>query len=63
MVTDPDRPQYIHNATVIIYTLSVPENRFQSVIPGGADHPRLHGRGVADFGLETPSGDGKLSLL
>ena len=46
-----------------VRTLSVPENRFQSVIPGGADHPRLHGRGVADFGLETPSGDGKLSLL
>ena len=46
-----------------VRTLSVPENRYQSVIPGGADHPRLHGRGVADFGLETPSGDGKLSLF
>ena len=35
----------------------------KSVIPGGADPPGLHGRDVADLGLETPSGDGKLSLL
>ena len=42
---------------------SVPENRYKSVIPGGADPPGLHGRDVADLGLATPSGDGKLSLL
>ena len=35
----------------------------KSVIPGGADPPGLHGRDVADLGLATPSGDGKLSLL
>ena len=46
-----------------VRTLSVPENRYKSVIPGGADHPGLHGRDVADLGLATPSGDGKLSLL
>ena len=68
MVRGPEKkmsPTILSDAWVshILCTLSVPENRFQSVIPGGADHPRLHGRGVADFGLETPSGDGKLSLL
>ena len=46
-----------------VRTLSVPENRYKSVIPGGADPPGLHGRDVADLGLATPCGDGKLSLL
>ena len=47
----------------VCYPYSVPENRYQSVIPGGADPPGLHGRDVADLGLATPRGDGKLYLL